>query len=82
MKTLKNLGIALCLILVFAFPAFADCPPEGGIQSTPPCAVAQIVTDDPVAPNQATVPAQTVASADVSVSEVVLGIVENLLTVF
>ena len=82
MRILKKLGIAVCLTLVFALPVLADCSYDPGIQSTPPCTVAQSVTDDPVVPSQATLPAQPVMVADVSISEVALEIVENLLTVF
>ena len=57
MKTLKRLGAAIALTFVFAFGAFADCPPPiPGEMNAPPCTTAQITPDDPTAPKTSTPP--------------------------
>ena len=75
MKTLKRLGAAIALTLVFAFAAFSDClPPDPGIMNAPPCLGAQITADDPVAS------AEPNASSTSSVTEISVTTLDVLLT--
>ena len=68
MKTLKRLGAAIALTLVFAFAAFSDClPPDPGIMNAPPCLGAQITPDDPVA---AAEPSESFTSSTPNVIEI------------
>jgi hypothetical protein len=75
MKSLKTLGIAIALMLVFAFVAFADCDP--GQMSTPPCVGAQITPDDPVAPAN---PSQSFNPGNPNVIEISVTTLDVLLT--
>ena len=76
MKTLKKLGMAISLTLVFAFAALADClPPEPGQMNTPPCLGAQVTPDDPVAS------AESSESSTSSVIEISVTTIDVLLSV-
>ena len=77
MKTLKRLGAAIALTLVFAFAAFADClPPDPGIMNAPPCLGAQITPDDPVAS------AEPSASNAIEISVTTLDVLLSALSLF
>ena len=82
MKHLKRLGAAIALTFVFAFAAFADCPPPvPGIMDTPPCSSAQITPDDPVV---STEPSESVTSnsAGVEISVTALDVLLSALSLF
>ena len=82
MKHLKRLGAAIALTFVFAFAAFADCPPPvPGIMDTPPCSSAQITPDDPVV---STEPSASVTSnsAGVEISVTALDVLLSALSLF
>ena len=79
MKTLKTLGSAIALMLVFAFAAFADClPPVPGEVNAPPCLGAQITPDDPVASTESV----TSNSAGVEISVTTLDVLLSALSIF
>ena len=82
MKHLKRLGAAIALTFVFAFAAFADCPPPvPGIMDTPPCSSAQITPDDPVASEK---PSESVTSnsAGMEISVTTLDVLLTALSIF
>ena len=82
MKHLKRLGAAIALTFVFAFAAFADCPPPvPGIMDTPPCSSAQITSDDPVASAE---PSESITSnsASVEISVTTLDVLLTALSIF
>ena len=74
MKHLNRLGAAIALTFVFAFAAFADCPPPiPGIMETPPCASAQTTPDDSVAPAEPNAsPTSSVIEISVTTLDVLL----------
>ena len=80
MKTLKRPGAVVALTFVFAFAAFADCPPPGTMD-TPPCSSAQITPDDPVAPTEPS-EAVTSNSAGVEISVTTLDVLLSALSLF
>jgi hypothetical protein len=82
MKHLKKLGTVVCLTLVFALPAFADCSVDPGIQSTPPCATAQNVPDEPAPTDQTVTAIPSTGEIELAVTEVAMQIAANFLTVF
>ena len=82
MKTLRRLGSAIALTLVFAFAALADCqPPVPGEVNTPPCSGAQITPDDPTASTEPSEPS-TSNSAVVEISVTTLDVLLSALSIF
>jgi hypothetical protein len=81
MKSLKNLGAAVVLTLVFVVPAFADCLVDPGILSTPPCAAAQVAPDDSVATGETSAPGASNAGAEL-ITEVAVDLVQSVLSLF
>ena len=80
MKTLKKLGAAIALTFALAFTAFADCaPPVPGEILTPPCSVAQITPDDPVASAE---PSASSTSGGVEISVTTLDVLLSALSLF
>jgi hypothetical protein len=82
MKSLKNLGAAVVLTLVFGVPAFADCLVDPGILSTPPCAAAQVAPDDSVAPAETNASAASSAEAELLITEVAVDLIQSVLSLF
>ncbi len=83
MKTFKRLGSAIALTVVFAFAAFADCPPPvPGIMDTPPCSSAQITPDDPVASTEPGESSTSSASNVVEISVTTLDVLLSALSIF
>jgi hypothetical protein len=82
MTNLRKLGTSVCLTLVFGVSALADCAP--GILSTPPCVAvaAQMTPDDGVAPGEVSSPPASNAGSGYSVTELALGALESLLSIF
>lgn len=87
MKNLKRLGVSVTLMSVLAVVAFAGdtssppcAPPDPGITNTPPCASAQITTDDSAAPG--TVNSPPASEIEVSITEVAVGLLANALSLF
>ena len=82
MKTLKILVGVIALTFMFACAAFADCvPPNPGEMQSPPCSIAQITPDDPVASAE---PSESVTSnsAAVEVSVTTLDVLLSALSIF
>ena len=79
MKTLKRLGSASALTLVFAFAAFADCPPPVPGEVNTPCSSAQISPDDPVA---LTEPSASSTSSVIEISVTTLNVLLSALSLF
>ncbi len=80
MKTLKRLAAAIALTFVFAFTAFADCPPPvPGEMNAPPCTAAQITPDDPVASAQ---PSESFTSGVTEISVATLDVLLSALSIF
>jgi hypothetical protein len=83
MKTLKRLGAAIALTLVFALSALADCaPPIPGIMDTPPCSSAQITPDDPVASAEPIAPSISSAPNVIEISVTAIDVLLSALSVF
>ena len=83
MKTFKRLGSAIALTVVFAFAAFADCPPPvPGIMDTPPCSSAQITPDDPVTPAQPGESSISTAPNVVEISATTIDVLLSALSIF
>ena len=83
MKTLKRLGAAIALMLVFAFAAFADClPPEPGQVNTPPCSGAQITPDDPAASAEPSELSTSSAPNVIEISVTTLDVLLSALSLF
>jgi len=82
MKNLKRLGISLALVCILATVAFADgspcAPPEPGTVNSPPCAAAQITSDDSVAQSP---PASNAGDA-ASVAELAVDLLQSVLSLF
>ena len=81
MKTLKRLGAAIALMLVFAFAAFADCLPPVPGQMNTPCSGAQITPDDPVTSAEPSA-SSTSRSAVVEISVTTLDVLLSALSIF
>ena len=80
MKSLKRLGAAIALTFVLALTAFADCvPPVPGEILTPPCSVAQITPDDPVASAE---PSASSTSGVIEISVATLDVLLSALSIF
>ncbi len=79
MKTLKRLGSASVLTLVFAIAAFADCPPPVPGEVNTPCSSAQITPDDPVAPTE---PSASSTSSVIEISVATLDVLLSALSIF
>ncbi len=79
MKTLKILGSASVLTLVFAIAAFADCPPPVPGEVNTPCSSAQITPDDPVAPTE---PRASSSSSGIEISVATLDVLLSALSLF
>ena len=83
MKTLKRLGVAITLTFVFAFAAFADCPPPvPGEMNTPPCSSAQITPDDPVASAEPSASSTSSAPNVIEISVTTLDVLLSALSIF
>jgi len=80
MKTLKRLAAAIALTFMFAFAAFADCPP--GEMSTPACSGAQITPDDPVASAEPSESSTSSASNLIEVSVTTIDVLLSALSIF
>ena len=89
MKSLKQLGISIALTFVLAAAAFGGetptgpcAPPEPGQTNTPPCATAQFVPGDAVAPEGTNgAPVSNAANAP-SVTEVAIDLLQSVLLLF
>ena len=82
MQTLKRLGAAIALTFVFAFAAFADCPPPvPGEVNTPPCTSAQITPDDPAVSAEPSA-SSTSSSAGVEISVTTFDVLLSALSIF
>ena len=77
MKTLKRLGAAIALMLVFAFAAFADCLPPVPGQMNTPCSGAQITPDDPTASAE---PSESSISSVIEISVTTLDVLLSALS--
>jgi hypothetical protein len=87
MKTLNRLCIAVALTFTIASYSFAGAtnsppcaPPEPGTVNSPPCADAQIAQEDST-PQTITLASSNVIDEYV-VSEVAIGLVQNLLSIY
>jgi hypothetical protein len=78
MKSLKRLGAAIALTFALALAAFADCLPPGEILM-PPCSVAQITPDDPVASAE---PSASSTSGVIEISVTTLDVLLSALSIF
>jgi hypothetical protein len=81
MKTLKRLGAAIALTLVFAFAALAECPLPGEM-SAPPCTSAQITPDEPVASAEPSESSTSSASNLIEISVTTLDVLLSALSIF
>lgn len=87
MKSPKRLGLSFVLVSVFALTVFAgqtraECtPPAPGQTDTPPCAAAQVTSDDSVAPGQTNTPPSN-AEVTPSVTEVAVDLLQSVLSLF
>ncbi len=81
MKTLKRLGTAIALTLVFAFAAFAECPLPGEM-SAPPCTAAQVTPDDPVASAEPSESSTSSAPNVIAISVTALDVLLTALSIF
>lgn len=82
MKSLRTLGRSAVLILTFAFAASAQTPScwTPGQTETPPCSLAQPVTDDPVINGDQNV--SSVADAvESAVAEAAIDVLQSVLLV-
>ena len=80
MKSLKRLGAATTLTFALALAAFADCvPPAPGEVLMPPCSVAQITPDDPVASAE---PSESSTSGVIEISVTTLDVLLSALSLF
>jgi len=80
MKSLKRLSAAIALTFALALAAFADCvPPAPGEMLTPPCSVAQITPDDPVA---SAAPSASSTSGVIEISVDTLDVLLSALSIF
>ena len=80
MKSLKRLGAAIALTFALALAAFADCvPPAPGEVLMPPCSVAQITPDDPVASAE---PSESSTSGVIEISVTTLDVLLSALSLF
>ena len=77
MKSLTKLGGAIALTLALALTAFADCVP--GQIDTPPCSVAQITPDDPIASAE---PSASSTSGVIEISVTTLDVLLSALSLF
>lgn len=88
MTTLKRLGLSVTLISAFAMAAIAGqtqtpcAPPVPGEIDSPPCVAAQSMPDDGVAPGETSSPPAANAVSGYSVTELALGALESLLSIF
>ena len=83
MKTLKRLVVVIALTFVFAFAAFADCvPPDPGEVHAPPCTVAQITPDDPVASAEPSESSTSSASSVIEISVTTIDVLLSALSIF
>ena len=83
MKSLKRLSAAIALTFVFAFAAFADCPPPiPGQVDTPPCSSAQITPDDPVASAEPSESSTSRSSNVIEISITTLDVLLGALSIF
>ncbi len=80
MKSLKRLGAAVTLTFALALTTFGDCvPPAPGEIQTPPCSVAQITPDDPVASVE---PSDLSTSGVIEISVTTLDVLLSALSIF
>ena len=80
MKSLKRLSAAITLTFALALAAFADCvPPVPGEILRPPCSVAQITPDDPVALAE---PSASSTSGVIEISVTTLEVILSALSLF
>ena len=81
MKTLKRIGAAIALMLVFAFAALAECPVPGEM-SAPPCTAAQVTPDDPVGSAEPSESSISSASNVIEISVTTLDVLLGALSLF
>ena len=83
MRTLRLLGISVTLLCVLSMTARADEPSNcaPGSTNSPPCAMAQITTDESETATETIAPAST-AEPTYSVSEVTADLLQSLLLLF
>jgi hypothetical protein len=86
MKNLRRLGVSVTLMCILAVVAFAGetqappcAPPEPGITNTPPCAAAQIMPGDSLAPGEMSA---SNAAVTPSVTEVAIDLLQSVLLLF
>jgi len=81
MKMLKSLCAAITLTFAFAFAASADCvPPAPGELTSPPCAAAQIIPDDPAVAGETSTPPNDENAF--TISEAALDVLLGALSIF
>jgi hypothetical protein len=80
LNNLKKLFVSISLTILLTGTALADCTPTTpGESNGPPCASSELITD----PADQVTPAATISNAvQVIVLDVVIGGLENLLTVY
>ena len=81
MSNLKRLVVTFCLMFVLAMTALAGdiqsppcAPPDPGQMSTPPCASAQLVTDDPTNPGDVQSPPAPEAVVITTIADAAVGV--------
>ena len=85
MNNLKRLVVAFCLVSALAITALGAetqppcAPPNPGETESPPCATAQLATDDPINPGETETPP---AADRVAINTIVDAAVGVLLSIF
>ena len=83
MNTVKKLGGTLFLTCAFALSALADCPsPAPGQTEGPPCASAQVMTEDPAIRGDTMTPPDLSSETEYSIAEATVDLLMNVLFLF
>ena len=86
MRKLRNLALIAALSLIPVGNIYADggsnCEPIPGQTNTPPCSMAQLTSDDEIAPSTTDVAVPANDTSNYSITELTLDVVENLLALF
>jgi hypothetical protein len=87
MKSLRKFSAAVVLMCALGLSAFAGnvetppCPVPGEIE-TPPCITTQVMPDEGVAPGEMNAPPAANAGTGYSVTEIALGAIQSMLSIF